>query len=226
MLIGLPTTKLGTHLEQRVNNYLSKTKSGAGDVTIRVLSISDKTCEVKPGMKAKCALFLHFLVAHWIFKTFKHELFIACQRYYVWITRIVENIIYDCRYTENMELPESFQYRAKAIFAWEEIDGHDIMFYGMHVQEYGSDCPQPNQRCVDSKLYEGTIWMFIKLKLLIDIINTNYWICYRRVYIAYLDSVHFFQPRQCRTSVYHEILIGYLEWVKRLGYVLLKLYKS
>lgn len=54
-----------------------------------------------------------------------------------------------CRYTENMELPESFPYRAKAIFAWEDIDGHDIMFYGMHVQEYGSDCPQPNQRCAN-----------------------------------------------------------------------------
>ncbi len=30
----------------------------------------------------------------------------------------------------------------------------------------------------------------------------------RRVYIAYLDSVHFFKPRHFRTSVYHEILLG------------------
>jgi hypothetical protein len=42
----------------------------------------------------------------------------------------------------------------------------------------------------------------------------------RRVYIAYLDSVHFFQPRELRTDVYHEILLGYLDYVKRLGYTM------
>lgn len=42
----------------------------------------------------------------------------------------------------------------------------------------------------------------------------------RRVYIAYLDSVHFFQPRQYRTAVYHEILLGYLDYAKQLGYTM------
>merc|ERR1719312_1656802 len=57
----------------------------------------------------------------------------------------------------------------------------------MHVQEYGSECAQPNTR---------------------------------RVYVAYLDSVHFFKPRHFRTAVYHEILLGYLDYMKKLGYTM------
>jgi len=34
-----------------------------------------------------------------------------------------------------------------------------------------------------------------------------------------MDSVHFFKPRQFRTAVYHEILIGYLDYTKLLGYM-------
>jgi E1A/CREB-binding protein len=41
----------------------------------------------------------------------------------------------------------------------------------------------------------------------------------RRVYIAYLDSVHFFQPKEHRTSVYHQMLLAYLDHVKRLGFL-------
>ncbi|XP_014253868.1 CREB-binding protein isoform X3 [Cimex lectularius] len=91
------------------------------------------------------------------------------------------------RFVEKGEMADQFPYRAKAIFAFEEIDGTDVCFFGMHVQEYGSECPAPNTR---------------------------------RVYIAYLDSVHFFRPRQFRTAVYHEILLGYLEYVKQLGYTM------
>lgn len=88
------------------------------------------------------------------------------------------------RFVDCGELPEQFPYKAKALFAFEEIDGVDVCIFGMHVQEYGSECPKPNNR---------------------------------RVYIAYLDSVHFFQPKQFRTAVYHEILLGYLDYVKQLG---------
>uniref|UniRef100_H3D9B6 histone acetyltransferase n=1 Tax=Tetraodon nigroviridis TaxID=99883 RepID=H3D9B6_TETNG len=138
----LPQTKLGCFLETRVNDFLKRQSNPeSGDVTIRVVHVSDKVVEVKPGMKS--------------------------------------------RFVDSGEMSESFPYRTKALFAFEDIDGVDVCFFGMHVQEYGSDCPQPNQR---------------------------------RVYISYLDSVHFFKPRCLRTAVYHEILIGYLEYVKKLGY--------
>ncbi|KAI5087532.1 histone acetyltransferase p300 isoform X7 [Silurus meridionalis] len=139
---GLPQTKLGNFLETRVNEFLKRqSHPETGEVTIRVVHVSDKMVEVKPGMKS--------------------------------------------RFVDNGEMAESFPYRTKALFAFEDINGMDVCFFGMHVQEYGSDCPPPNQR---------------------------------RVYISYLDSVHFFQPRHLRTGVYHEILVGYLEYVKKLGF--------
>ncbi|XP_018419432.1 PREDICTED: histone acetyltransferase p300 [Nanorana parkeri] len=138
----MPTTRLGSFLENRVNDFLRRQNNPeAGEVTVRVVHASDKTVEVKPGMKAK--------------------------------------------FVDTGEMAESFPYRTKALFAFEEVDGVELCFFGMHVQEYGSDCPPPNQR---------------------------------RVYISYLDSVHFFQPKCLRTAVYHELLIGYLEYVKKLGY--------
>jgi hypothetical protein len=44
------------------------------------------------------------------------------------------------------QMTDSFPYLAKAIFAFEEIDGIDVCFFGMHVQEYGSNAAPPNAR--------------------------------------------------------------------------------
>lgn len=38
------------------------------------------------------------------------------------------------RFVESGELCAEFPYRAKALFAFEEVDGTDICFFGMHVQ--------------------------------------------------------------------------------------------
>lgn len=102
-MLELPHTNLGSYLEKRVNLFLKKKDAGAGDISIRVLSSSEKVVEVKPGMKARC-----------------------CD--------------------SASEFAASFPYIAKAIFAFEELDGTDVCFFGMHVQEYGSNCPAPNSR--------------------------------------------------------------------------------
>ncbi|CAF4651941.1 unnamed protein product, partial [Rotaria sp. Silwood2] len=81
---------------------------------------------------------------------------------------------------------DGYPYRTKVIFAFQEIHGVDVAFFGIYVQEYNGRCQAPNTK---------------------------------RVYISYLDSVNFFQPKHYRTDVYHEILIGYLDYVKQLGYV-------
>lgn len=89
-------------MENRVNSFLKKNGCGAGEVTIRVLSSSEKTVEVKPAMKIR----------------------------------------------HGEEIADSFPYTAKSIFAFEEIDGVSVCFFGMHVQEYGSNSPHPNARLV------------------------------------------------------------------------------
>merc|ERR1711994_713047 len=47
----LQTTRLGSYIATRVNNFLRKKEADAGDVHIRVVFSGDKTVEVKPGMK-------------------------------------------------------------------------------------------------------------------------------------------------------------------------------
>ena len=49
----LQTTRLGNYIETRVNNFLRKKETDAGDVHIRVVYTGDKHVEVKPGMKRR-----------------------------------------------------------------------------------------------------------------------------------------------------------------------------
>lgn len=62
--LGLPSTRLGTFLENRVNDFLRRQNHPeSGEVTVRVVHASDKTVEVKPGMKARY-LVISFIDLH------------------------------------------------------------------------------------------------------------------------------------------------------------------
>jgi E1A/CREB-binding protein len=87
--------------------------------------------------------------------------------------------------------PSHFNYRCKCIIVFQNLDGVDVILFGMYVYEHDEKNPAPNKRVV---------------------------------YLSYLDSVHFMRPREMRTLIYHEILIAYLEYVRKKGFELVHIW--
>jgi len=81
--------------------------------------------------------------------------------------------------------PDEFTYRCKCFVVFQNLDGVDVILFGLYVYEHDENNPAPNNRTV---------------------------------YVSYLDSVHYMRPRSMRTFIYHEILISYLDYVRRKGF--------
>jgi E1A/CREB-binding protein len=81
--------------------------------------------------------------------------------------------------------PAEFNFRCKCIIVFQNLDGIDVILFGLYVYEHDENNPAPNKRTI---------------------------------YLSYLDSVHFMRPRKMRTYVYHEILIAYLDYVRKRGF--------
>jgi hypothetical protein len=97
---------------------------------------------------------------------------------------------------EIVKPPSQVHYRQKAITLFQKIDGLDVCIFCMYVQEYDGDDKYDD---MDAKRH---------------VTSTHD----KRVYIAYIDSVEHFRPRECRTEVYQEILVSYLATARERGY--------
>jgi len=58
---------------------------------------------------------------------------------------VSENLLQHYKDDENGAFPAKFGYKSKALFVYQKYNGEDLCFFGLHVQEFGSDCPEPNR---------------------------------------------------------------------------------
>uniref|UniRef100_A0A7S3TMM3 histone acetyltransferase n=1 Tax=Emiliania huxleyi TaxID=2903 RepID=A0A7S3TMM3_EMIHU len=81
------------------------------------------------------------------------------------VVRVVSQRLYHCRAVAGMKVrygadyPDSFPYRSKALFAFQEVDGADVCVFALYVQEYDAACPRPNTNRTYISYLDSTRWL-------------------------------------------------------------------